>query len=205
MKIRRYVLTGAPGAGKTTLAGALRLRGHRVVPEAATDVVARFQAGGMDDPEHTGQFIAEILRVQGERAAAVRDPVQIHDRSPVCTVALARWLGHPEPEVDDSMFARDVFLVQPLGFLTPTAVRRISYPDSLRFAAMHAEVYRERGFTLIEVPAAPVPERVAFVESALTRCEAATRTGWRPQRRSHEGGSGGGSGQVASISASNSA
>jgi predicted ATPase len=177
MQIRRYVLTGAPGAGKSTLAGALRRRGHCVVEEAATDVVAAFQAAGIDGPEHGDQFIAEILRVQRERAAATPDPVQIHDRSPVCTVALARWLGHPEPEVDDSLFAREVFLVQPLGFLTRTAVRRISYPDSLRFAAVHADVYRERGFTLIEVPPAPVRDRVAFVESALARGESATRTG----------------------------
>ena len=169
MTIRRYVLTGAPGAGKTTLAGALRLRGHRVVREAATDVVARFQAAGIDDPEHTAEFLAEILRVQTGRAAGAHDPVQIHDRSPVCTVALARWLGHPEPRVDDTMFAREVFLVQPLGFLTRTAVRRISYPDSLRFAAMHAEVYLERGFTLIDVPPGPVAERVRLVESVLAR------------------------------------
>jgi predicted ATPase len=169
MTIRRYVLTGAPGAGKTTLADALRRRGHHVVREAATDVVARFQAAGIDDPGHRGQFIAEILRVQHQRAAAAHHPVQIHDRSPVCTVALARWLGHPEPEIDDSLYERDVFLVQPLGFLSPTAVRRISYPDSLRFAAVHEEVYRERGFALIDVPAAPVPRRVAIVEAALTR------------------------------------
>jgi len=38
---RRYVLTGAPGSGKTALLGALRERGHAVVEEAATDVIAR--------------------------------------------------------------------------------------------------------------------------------------------------------------------
>ncbi len=36
----RVVLTGAPGSGKTTLLDALRLRGHAVVEEAATDVIA---------------------------------------------------------------------------------------------------------------------------------------------------------------------
>jgi predicted ATPase len=51
--------------------------------------------------------------------------------------------------------------------MTPTAVRRISYADSLRFAAVHEDVYREYGFTLVDVPAAPVADRVALVERRL--------------------------------------
>ncbi len=35
----RYVLTGAPGAGKTVLLHALAREGHAVVAEAATDVI----------------------------------------------------------------------------------------------------------------------------------------------------------------------
>ena len=38
--MRRFILTGAPGAGKTTLIQALAARGHAVAVEAATDVNA---------------------------------------------------------------------------------------------------------------------------------------------------------------------
>ncbi|MEV4495482.1 AAA family ATPase [Micromonospora arborensis] len=47
---RRYVLTGAPGAGKTTLIEALSRRGHLVVREAATDIIATRQAEGCAEP-----------------------------------------------------------------------------------------------------------------------------------------------------------
>lgn len=40
----RYVLTGAPGAGKTAILRQLEIEGHAVVEEAATDVIALAQA-----------------------------------------------------------------------------------------------------------------------------------------------------------------
>jgi predicted ATPase len=166
MIIRRYVLTGAPGAGKTTLAVALRGRGHVVVPEAATDVIAR---GGEGDG-----FVDAVLAVQLARERAATAPVQVLDRSPLCTLALARYLGLPPSAAllaaaaaAADRYQPGVFLVQPLGFVTATAARRISYADSLRFAAIHEDVYREYGFTLVEVPAAPIAERVALVEALL--------------------------------------
>jgi predicted ATPase len=164
MLIKRYVLTGAPGAGKTTLADELRRRGHAVVREAATDVVAAGRDGD--------GFLDAVLAVQLARERAATAPVQVLDRSPVCTLALARYLGLPPPAAlltaaAARRYQRTAFLVQPLGFMTPTAVRRISYADALRFAAIHEQVYREYGYTLVEVPAAPVAERVALVEAFL--------------------------------------
>jgi predicted ATPase len=162
--IRRYVLTGAPGAGKTTLAEALHRRGHVVVREAATDVVA---GGGDGDG-----FLDTVLALQLARERATTAPVQVLDRSPLCTLALARWLGvAPSAALlaaaAADRYERTVFLVQPLGFITATAVRRISYADSLRFAAVHSDVYRQYGFTLVEVPAAPGAARWALVERLL--------------------------------------
>jgi predicted ATPase len=43
--MHRFVLTGAPGSGKTTILRNLSRHGYAVVNEAATDVIATKQAG----------------------------------------------------------------------------------------------------------------------------------------------------------------
>lgn len=179
MSTRRFVLTGAPGAGKTVLAGAL---GLPLVAEAATDVIARLHASGAVEPWTRPDFADLILAEQGRRQAAAPDaPVVIFDRSPLCTLALARWLGVPDPsalaaEAERLMTAggyqRQVFLVRPLGFVTPTAARRISYPDSLRFEAVHLEVYQEYGYHLVDVPPGPVTDRVGQLRAIIDETSA---------------------------------
>jgi predicted ATPase len=60
-----------------------------------------------------------------------------------------------------------VFLVRPLGFIEPTAARRISYDDALAFEAVHVATYEELGFRLIEVGPDPVAARAAAVHEAI--------------------------------------
>lgn len=179
MRLRRYVLTGAPGSGKTTLLRALGERGHEVVPEAASDVIKDQQARGTDKPwEHEG-FVDLIVALQRRRQ--LRRPsgpgrVQLYDRSPLCTLALARYLGQPVTHLlarevahvlRERAYQPTVFLVRPLGFIEPTSMRRISYPDSLEFEKVHEAVYREHGFHLLDVPCRPTGERVTVVEAQL--------------------------------------
>ncbi|WP_310541596.1 AAA family ATPase [Phenylobacterium sp.] len=45
-----------------------------------------------------------------------------------------------------------MFFVQNLGFVTPTAARRISYEDALRFEQVHIETYRRLGYDLVFIP-----------------------------------------------------
>jgi predicted ATPase len=163
--MQRFILTGAPGSGKTSILRALEQHGYAVVEEAATDVIADEQARGIGQPWTELSFTRKITEMQRRRQEE-------------CTLALARWMGHPVPgtlreEVEriaaGQVYERQVFFVRPLGFVEPTAARRISFTDSLAFERVHEAEYLGLGFEILDVPAGPVAERAALVDAHLRR------------------------------------
>jgi len=48
--MKRYIITGAPGSGKTAIIRQLELDGFSVVEEAATDIIAALQTHGTAEP-----------------------------------------------------------------------------------------------------------------------------------------------------------
>jgi predicted ATPase len=176
--MKRYVLTGAPGAGKTSVVRALEELGFPVVAEAATDVIAAEQQRGVEEPWEDDGFIDKIVTLQRQRTAGGAPGagawagVQVHDRSVLCTLALARFLRRPvtpllAAEVDragrERVQEREVFLIRPIGFVERTAARRISYSDSLAFERLHEAVYREHGYEIVDIAPGAVAERAATI------------------------------------------
>ncbi len=187
----RYVLTGAPGSGKTAVLRQLERSGYPVVEEAATDVIALEQARGTSQPWHSPAFIDQIVTLQRARqarhAACAAGSVPVFfDRSPVCTLALAWFLGVPPPLrltaevarlVREHVYQTEVFLVRNQGFVAPTAARQISFIDSLAFEEVHERTYAELGFQLVEVPAGLLPARVAAVLAVADAAGCADNSG----------------------------
>ena len=176
---RRFVITGAPGAGKTAIIRQLELDGFSVVEEAATDIIAAAQAQGADEPWTQPGFLDAIARLQRERqirASYLPGEVQFHDRCAVCTAALAVYLGRPISPVlgrelervrQEAIYQKRVFFIRNLGFIKPTEARRISFAETVRFERIHEETYREFGFELVPVAAAGVAERVRVIKAAI--------------------------------------
>jgi predicted ATPase len=176
-KLKRYALTGAPGAGKTAIVRRLAVEGFKVVDEAATDIIAAKQAQGVEEPWARHAFIDEIVELQRTRlleSANGSGEVQFHDRSVFCTAALSDYLGYPrsltlqnelERAVTQCWFEREVFFIRSLGFVTPTAARRISFEEAIRFERMHEEVYREFGFAIVFVEPASVTDRASQIKA----------------------------------------
>ncbi len=62
--MNRYILTGAPGAGKTAVVLELETRGYPIVREAAEDVIRLEQAKGVEKPWETPGFQDRVLALQ---------------------------------------------------------------------------------------------------------------------------------------------
>ena len=85
--MKRYVLTGAPGAGKTAIIRQLELDRFSVVEEAATDIIALWQAKGIAEARTHPEFIDAIVSLQQTRerkGACLPDLVQFHDSASLC-------------------------------------------------------------------------------------------------------------------------
>jgi predicted ATPase len=175
----RFILTGAPGAGKTAILRQLELDGYSVVEEAATDVIAAAQVQGKSEPWTDPSFIDAVARLQREREVQVSSrsaEIQFYDRCVVCTAALAVYLGYSfSPFLSselvrirkENVYESRVFFIRNLGFVTPSAARRISFEETVRFEKIHEDVYREMGFELVSVEPGTVAERVGMIESAI--------------------------------------
>lgn len=177
--MKRFIITGAPGAGKTAILRQLELDGFSVVEEAATDVIALAQAHGTPQPWTHPSFIDAIVQLQKDRltrASHQPDEIQFHDRSVVCTAALADYLGFTRSQFlaselerikNGAVYQQRVFFIRNLGFITPTEARRITLEETLRFEKIHEETYREHGFELVSIEPGTLSERVRLIKAAI--------------------------------------
>jgi predicted ATPase len=177
--MKRFILTGAPGAGKTAILRQLELEGFSVVEEAATDVIALWQAQGIAQPWMDRSFIDAVAGLQRQRqvrSASEGVEMQFHDRSVICTAALAAYLGYSRSKMlsrelervqAERVYRKQVFFICNLGFIKPTEARRISFEESLRFEQIHEETYRTLGFEIVSIEAGSLFDRVKAIKLAL--------------------------------------
>nr|WP_313521665.1 AAA family ATPase [Brevundimonas diminuta] len=175
---RRIVLTGGPGSGKTTLLEALAAAGHATSPEAGRAIIRRQQAvDGEALPWKDRALFAELmldreLEVHA-RAESADEPV-FFDRGVPDVVGYLTLCGLPVPAhmeraAQDIRYDRRVFIapVWP-EILGQDAERKQDLDEARRTFDAMAETYPRFGYELIELPQAPVAERLDFVLTTLT-------------------------------------
>ena len=173
----RIVITGGPGSGKTSLIEALAAAGHATSPEAGRAIIRRQQAiDGQALPWRDRALFAELMLDREleahARFADIEGPI-FFDRGTPDVVGYLSLCGLPVPAhveraAREIRYDRRVFIapVWPEIFARD-AERRQDLDEAQRTFDAMAEVYPRFGYDLIQLPKAPVAERVAFVASRL--------------------------------------
>jgi predicted ATPase len=180
MTVDRFILTGPPGSGKTTIIRHLAEDGFATAEEAATDLIAAWQHQEIDEPWTCPSFIDAVVETQRDRQINLGNSarIQFYDRSPICTLALSNWLGRPASDAlrceierirREKVYRPKVFFVRSLGFVTPTEARRISLADSIRFGELHEEAYFALGFKLVYINPATALQRAEAIKRSVGR------------------------------------
>jgi predicted ATPase len=173
---RFHVLTGAPGAGKTSLVEALAGAGFAIAPEGARRLIREgVAASGVDPRTDARAFAAAMLAhdVQVWEAAASCDGPVIFDRGLPDILGFCRIEGIAPPDGLADAIARCRY--NPQVFLAPCwpeiyaadAERTQTADEALAGEHMMRRVYPECGYSLVDLPLADIAARVAFVRSRI--------------------------------------
>ena len=177
---RFFVLTGGPGAGKTTLLEALVAAGWTGMPEAGRAVIRDQQA--IDGPalpwKDPAAFAERMLAWEMRSHALARKMpgLTFFDRGVPDVIGYLRLSGLAVPGHVERAAALFRYNPRVLVFPPWAAIfrqdteRRQDFAGAERTFEAVRSAYREAGYQCVEVPPAPVAERLRFVLNVISGC-----------------------------------
>jgi len=171
---KRYVLTGGPGFGKSTLVNELAKKGFYAVPEAARILVEEDQKKPgykiWKDLSETEiiDFQQRLLAKQLELEKIIPyDMDAFLDRSTIDNVAYfnlkrIRPSDNIVSEASNAKFDK-VFLLEALSNYGSDAVRYESLSEAIEIEECAIRTYNSFRYDLVRVPSMPIEDRVKFV------------------------------------------
>jgi predicted ATPase len=167
-----YVVTGGPGAGKTTVLDELQRRGFPCVPEVARQIIhEQVQTAGTALPwSDTARYAKLMLErsILSFREQSPASQITFCDRGIPDTLCYLRLIGDDDTDaVAASMacrYAHKVFLAPPWrAIYTTDTDRKQSFEQAVRTCDLMAKVYEECGYEIVQLPLVSPAERADFI------------------------------------------
>jgi predicted ATPase len=175
----RYILTGAPGTGKTAILGIVGAE-IRWVAEPAREILAEQRSlGGAGTPDGDPSLFVDLLlqrSIDKHEAARHWEGPVVFDRGIPDCVAYAALLGvDPAPSMlasDTYRYNSRVLLLEPWEEIYAVDDERtMSFAATIVFQEELMRAYRRAGYALVSVPRESVEDRAAFVRDFIEHRE----------------------------------
>ena len=165
---KTYVLTGAPGSGKTSILNYLEFfHGEFTIREAAEDYIRLEQALGISEPWNKPDFQNEILNLQLQRKKMIPTGISrvFVDRD------IADGLAYVGPgDLYDRIYGHaiqqqleKIFLIEQFETTQTNDVRREDYEQAILLGNIIAGVYTSLGYNVISVPPVSLEDRAQII------------------------------------------
>lgn len=177
---RRFVLTGGPGVGKSTIIAELSKRGYQTTPETFTLLHEQAEKKNtldtfFDDP---AQLRSDLMSEQRrlESSVTATKPA-FFDRSTIDIVAFGDYFKVPMSQDLRNQASKNydlIFFLDPLPehFYENTAIRRETYKESAEIHNFLKDAYKQLGYKkyqLIDVPYGTPAERTQFILDTIAQ------------------------------------
>lgn len=174
----RYIITGGPGSGKSSLLNALIDKGYQGFEEISRIVIReQHEINGDKLPWENLADFAEICfeRMSKQLEDCNSSNYCFYDRGIPDIIAYVRRGGLKVPEKyfeKSNQYNPTVFIAPPWQeIFINDAERPESFDDSMEIYQFLKGTYDELGFKIIELPKVSIKERVKFIENYLSACK----------------------------------
>jgi predicted ATPase len=164
--MRRVVLTGGPGAGKTAVLDELRSRGYPTLGDSARLIIANRLRQNQSARPEPSEFADEVLRkdVESYSRCMLQTDLVFYDRGVVDALCMLDEVAPLEQRELKARLMKYAYYPQVFAF-----------PPFSEAQHVHNRLtswYRRCGYELIEVPRLSVRQRSEYVLRVLGRCDA---------------------------------
>ena len=171
-----YIITGGPGAGKTSLLENLALLGHNYIPETARQIIKGRLSKGLSPRPDPASFAQQIFDQDWKNfiSHSHLSSLLFFDRSFLDSACMLFESDKDSHEKINSRLANrynnKVFITPPWQEIYQNDEERDqTFAQSIEVYELLDKWYREQGYDTIVLPKDSIENRVRFILSYVTR------------------------------------